>query len=246
MRLLSYNIRFGGVGREKQIASVIRECDPDLVVLQEATRPAVVEAIAAHSGMKHWGAMADYSVAFISKVEIADYRWQELPRLERPFLEIALANSDTRVFGVHLSAIHSNWTERRRTRELKALLECIKDHRQGFHVLTGDFNTLAPGERLDMRRLPRRLRLLALILGGRVRYTTIQMMLDEGYIDSYRLLCTDDGFTFPVWDPHVRLDYVFVPADHLNRVAKCEVMDKIALARDASDHFPLLAEIETK
>ena len=246
MRLLSYNIRFGGVGRAQQIASVIRECDPDLVILQEATRPNVVEAIANAAGMKHWGAKPGYSVAFLSRIEVKNYRWQELTNLKRPFLEIALTNSDTMIFGVHLSAIHSNWTERRRTRELKALLECIKDHRKGFHVLTGDFNTLAPGERLDMRRLPRRLRLLALILGGRVRYKTIQTMLDEGYIDSYRLLCTDDGFTFPTWDPHVRLDYVFVPADHLNRVASCEVMDKVALAREASDHFPLLSEIDIK
>jgi exodeoxyribonuclease-3 len=246
MRLLSYNIRFGGVDREQQIASVIRECDPDLVILQEATRPNVVEAIANAAGMKHWGAKPGYSVAFLSRIEIKNYRWQELPNLRRPFLEIALADSDTMIFGVHLSAIHSNWTERRRTRELRTLLECIKDHRKGFHVLTGDFNTLAPGERLDMRRLPRRLRLLALILGGRVRYKTIQAMLDEGYIDSYRLLCTDDGFTFPTWDPHVRLDYVFVPADHLNRVASCEVMDDVPLVRDASDHFPLLSEIDIK
>ena len=246
MRLLSYNIRFGGVGREQQIASVIRDCDPDLVILQEATRPAVVEEIANAAGMKHWGAKPGYSVAFLGRVAIRDYRWQELPRLERPFLQIALENSDTMIFGVHLSAIHSNWTERRRSRELRALLECIIDHRKGFHVLTGDFNTLAPGERLDMRRLPRRLRLLALVLGGRVRYTTIQMMLDEGYIDSYRLLCTDDGFTFPTWDPHVRLDYVFVPADNLNRVAKCEVMDEVPLVREASDHFPLLSEIDIK
>jgi exodeoxyribonuclease-3 len=97
-----------------------------------------------------------------------------------------------------------------------------------------------------MRRLPTRLRLLALVLGGRVRYKTVQTMLDEGYIDSYRLLCTDDGFTFPTWDPHVRLDYVFVPAEHLNRVARCEVIDKISLVREASDHFPLLSEIDIK
>ena len=32
LRVLSYNIRYGGTGREAQIASVIRTCEPDVVV----------------------------------------------------------------------------------------------------------------------------------------------------------------------------------------------------------------------
>jgi hypothetical protein len=32
-------------------------------------------------------------------------------------------------------------------------------------VLVGDFNTLAPGELLDMQRLPWRYRVLAMVLG---------------------------------------------------------------------------------
>ena len=40
IRLLSYNIQRGGAGREDALLSVIRSCDPDVVVFQEATRPA--------------------------------------------------------------------------------------------------------------------------------------------------------------------------------------------------------------
>ena len=42
--------------------------------------------------------------------------------------------------------------------ELRALLRSIAQHQEGFHVLTGDFNTLAPGELLDFKKLPARLR----------------------------------------------------------------------------------------
>ena len=42
LRLVSYNIRFGGAEREKQLATVIKACEPDLVILQEAVRPDVV------------------------------------------------------------------------------------------------------------------------------------------------------------------------------------------------------------
>jgi exodeoxyribonuclease-3 len=128
-------------------------------------------------------------------------------------------------------------------REVRALLECIKEDRNGFHVLTGDFNTLAPGELLNMQKLPWRYRLLALLLGGRVTYRTIQIMLDEGYIDAYRRLHKEPGFTFPTWDPHVRLDYFFVPAANADRVRSCEVMTDAAGAQTASDHLPLLAEV---
>ena len=38
--------------------------------------------------------------------------------------------------------------------ELGALLRTITQHDRGFHLLAGDFNTLAPGELLDFRKLP--------------------------------------------------------------------------------------------
>jgi len=247
LRLMSYNVRFGGSGREKLIASVIRECSPDLVVFQEATKPEVVERVADEAGMQFRASQTGYSVAFVSRVEIEKYEWRNLPQLQRAFLEIKPAGTQTKIFGVHLRAVHSNWTERRRVRELKALLHAINEDRRNFHIITGDFNTLAPGERLDMNRLPRRLRLLALLLGGRVRYRTIQIMLDEGYADGYRLLhpeAGDERYTFPTWDPHARLDYVFVPKDSGECIKSCRVASDVTNAREASDHFPLLAEIE--
>ena len=68
-------------------------------------------------------------------------------------------------------------------------------------------------------------------------------MLDGGYVDCYRSLHSDPGFTFPAWDPHVRLDYVFAPQQHAARVTKCEVMTNIREPAKATDHLPLIAEI---
>ena len=67
----------------------------------------------------------------------------------------------------------------------------IRRHQHGFHVLTGDFNTLAPGELLDFRKLPHRLRALVWLSGGRIRWRTIQLILDAGYVDAYRMLHAD-------------------------------------------------------
>jgi exodeoxyribonuclease-3 len=244
LTLLSYNIRSGGLGREAQLARVIEKCGADLVVFQEATHPPVIERLATKTGMSMWAALPKHSLAFMSRVPIARYEWHRPTWSRRRFLEIALEGTTFRIFGIHLTAVHSNWTERQRLRELKALLASIARHQTGFHVLVGDFNTLAPGELLDTRRLPPRLRALVWLGGGRIKWQTIDRMLQAHYMDGYRLLHpSDEGFTFPTWDPHVRLDYLFIPELFAGRLEDCHVVDGEA-AKTASDHFPLLANLE--
>jgi exodeoxyribonuclease-3 len=242
IRLVSYNIRHGGIGREDALASVIAPCAPDIVILQEATHPPSVERLARALSMSHWESRPGVSVAFLSRVAVYQSRWKR-PRWSRhAFLELTLA-SGASVFGVHMSAVHSNWTERRRLVELRSLLTHIKSGQPGFHVLTGDFNTLAPGEQLDLSRLPRRLRAITWLTGRRIRWQTIHWLVEAGYTDVFRQLQPEmPGHTFPTWDPHLRLDYAFVPAEACDRVCHCEVVTH-GEARAASDHFPLLTEV---
>jgi exodeoxyribonuclease-3 len=243
LRVLSYNIRFGGAGREPALASAISARDPDVVILQEATRPDVVERLARATGMRTWASTRTHSLGFMSRVDVVSHRWHRPRHCRRAFLELLLPGG-LRIFGVHLSAIHSNWTERTRVRELRALLAAIQEHQDGPHLLAGDFNTLAPGEQLDMRRLPRRLQALVWLSGRTIRWQTVQIMLDARYVDGFRLLHpTASGYTFPTWDPHVRLDYVFVPSSAAGRLTSCEVVEGPAGA-SGSDHFPLMAELE--
>jgi exodeoxyribonuclease-3 len=238
---MTYNIRRGGVGREDALAAVVNACRPDLVLLQEATRPSVVERVAARTGMAQSGAAGRQSLGFMSREPLEHFAWHR-PRLSRhAFLEAVPRGGFPRVFGVHLSAVHAAWTEARRELELRALLRSIKQHQGGFHLLAGDFNTLAPGEVLDFARLPARLRALVWLSGGKVRWRTIRIVLDQGYLDAFRVKHEEPGPTFPTWDPHVRLDYVFVPAAYRERLACCHVVHAPD-APAASDHFPIVAE----
>jgi exodeoxyribonuclease III len=251
-RLLSYNIRRGGSGREAALAAVIRSVSPDLVVLQEATRPDVVARVAREAGMGQWAARPGESLAFMSRAPVAHHAWHK-PRVSRhAFLEIAPAATPWRVFGVHLSAVHAAWTERRRVFELRALLRAVAEHQHGPstppgagpHVLMGDFNTVAPGDLLDIRRLPHRLRALVWLSGGRIRWKTIATVLAAGYVDAFRRLHpTDLGCTLPTPEPHVRLDYAFVPGAFVEHLRAGEVL-RTPDAATASDHFPLLLEID--
>jgi exodeoxyribonuclease-3 len=247
LRLLSYNIRHGGVGRVDALAAVIRGCTPDLVILQEAIRPDVVRALAEQSGLPEHGSHRGQSLGFLSRLPIARSVWRR-PLLSRhAFLELTVADSDVHVVGVHLSAVHAAWTERRRLIELASLLRTVKARQPGFHVLAGDFNTLAPGEALDVQRLPPRLRPLVWLSGGSIRWKTVAAVLAAGYADAWRRLhagSETSGSTFPTWDPHLRLDYVFVPEQDAARVTRCEVVTAAGVAA-ASDHLPLAADIAT-
>jgi exodeoxyribonuclease-3 len=247
LKLLSYNIRFGGRGREQALAQTIVAAAPDLVVFQEAIDPHVIERLAGATNFPFWAARRNHSIGFLSRQEIDYHEWHYPAGARHSFLEIVPAGGKARIFGLHLSARFSKWDERRRTREIRSLLDGIKRHQNGFHVLIGDFNTLAPGEALELDRLPAWIRGLIWISGRKLQRETIQMMLDAGYGDGYRTLHPDDkGYTFPTWDPHVRLDYAFVPRAFMNRLVKCEVMtEPQEPVRAASDHCPLAVELNT-
>ncbi|HKG79151.1 MAG TPA: endonuclease/exonuclease/phosphatase family protein [Pyrinomonadaceae bacterium] len=245
LRLLSYNIRFGGLGREEALAETIVAAAPDLVVFQEATHPDVIERIAEAAKFPFWAARRNHSIGFLSRHAVDYHEWHYPAGARHSFLEIVPAGGKARVFGLHLSARFSKWDERRRTREIRSLLQGIKRHQDGFHVLVGDFNTLAPGEALNVHRMPAWLRALIWISGRKLQRETIQLMLDADYDDGYRMLNPEDkGYTFPTWDPHVRLDYVFVPGAFSDRLVRCEVItEPKERIQAASDHCPLVAEL---
>ena len=243
-RFLSYNIRYGGTGREAKLASVIRACEPDVVMLQEATDPEVVARVAEQSEFPHWGSRPGYSTGFLSRLPVAHHAWHSARGAKHAFLELGLEEPHPRLFGLHLSAWFSKWSERRRAREIRLLLEAIREHQDGFHLIAGDFNALAPGERLEVAQMPRWIRAMVWVSGRDIARETIQVMLDARYVDVWRKLHPfGEGYTFPTWSPHVRLDYVFTPERYASRIAECSVLKDGPDAAAASDHYPLFAAI---
>jgi endonuclease/exonuclease/phosphatase family metal-dependent hydrolase len=253
LRLLTYNIREGGVGRAEQIAAVIKAANPDVVALQEARDPVVVERIAKLAGFRFSGSRLSHSTGFLSNIPVLAHDWRHPPRTRHALLEVSLADGFPRLFVLHLRAWFSKWSERQRSRELRGLLDGIQEqlirekHAFAFHVLAGDFNALAPGEVFDPSSMPRWIRGMVWLSGRDIARSTIEMMQAGGYVDAWRALHANQneepGYTFPVWNPHVRLDYVFTPAEYASRFIGCEVRQAPHEVRAASDHLPLLVEI---
>ena len=244
LKFLSYNIRYGGAGREAQLASVIRTYAPDVVMLQEATDPRVVARVAEQAEFSEWGSRPGYSTGFLSRLPVAHHAWHGARGAKHAFLELVLDEPHPRIFGLHLSAWFSKWSERRRAREIRLLLEAIREHQHGFHLIAGDFNALAPGERLELAQMPRWIRAMVWVSGRDIARETIQVMLDARYVDVWRKLHpVGEGYTFPTWAPHVRLDYVFTPDRYASRITECSVAKDGPDAAAASDHYPLYASI---
>ena len=134
VKLLSYNIRFGGRRRETELAEVIRAAAPDIVVFQEATDPNVIKHLAAATGLPFWAARREHSIGYISRLETSHHEWHYPRGAKHSFLEIVISGSEARIFGLHLSSMFSKWGERRRVKEIRALLKGIERHQHGFHA----------------------------------------------------------------------------------------------------------------
>ncbi len=245
LRILSYNIRYGGTGRDALLAGVIRDAMPDVVMLQEATDPRVVASLAERTGLEHHGSRPGHSAGFLSRERMASYAWHHPRGAKHAFLEIVLPNDVGRLYGLHLNAWFSKWSERRRVHEIRALLGAIREHQHGFHIIAGDFNALEPGVTLETAKLPRWIQAMIWVSGRDIARDTIGVMQEAGYADAWRRFHDGDpGLTFPVWDPHVRFDYLFTPSRYAERLLRCDVLYEAPDVKRASDHFPLLVDLD--
>jgi endonuclease/exonuclease/phosphatase family metal-dependent hydrolase len=173
IRVMSWNALAGGWPRRDALASVIRDSQPDIVGLQEI-EPRTLEALADRMGMERLAGVS--ASGYGSPVGILS-RWPVRPGpshadapLHNAVLEATVALPDAaplRVFVAHLAAEYSAWRagEDVRLRELRYILACMSHASHASQasqaraaddepqLLMGDFNSLAPGERLCAARL---------------------------------------------------------------------------------------------
>lgn len=245
MRIVSYNIRYGGGRRLAAIGAVLAALRPDVVLLQEATDPENLERIAAFAGLPHVYGRPGWGVAGLSREPVDDHRWHN-PGRARGFLELVPAgDSGLRLIGLHLPAGLSARGERARLRSVDALLEWAGGRADDGTVLVGDLNSVATGDVPSVRAMPLWLRLLLRVDGG-IRTDVHDRLVRAGWADAFRHLHPGEpGFTLPALAPQIRLDYVLVPHGMVDRVRECGPASDAAGVARASDHLPLLTVLDT-
>jgi endonuclease/exonuclease/phosphatase family metal-dependent hydrolase len=165
-RILSYNILVGGTRRVEQITKIISSAHPDIVGLVEATNPRVVEELANRLGMQHRMSRypedrQDWHSALLSRLPIVrTYSHVRRGILTHPLLEVCVEEESGQVltvFVTHLTAAFSNGRggDSIRRREVQEILRIMETKRGTPHLLMGDFNSIAPGDRLKAGTLLR-------------------------------------------------------------------------------------------
>jgi exodeoxyribonuclease III len=252
MRLLTYNILKGGQEREAQIVEVIQSVAPDVVVVQEVLEVYHFRQIATALGMSPYLAQSQgcipLRVGLLSRLPILDFRtlrlWPVWPGCLQATVWLANGRSLT-VFGLHLAAYYPWFLERWRTHQLRTLLRYIRRTAPRMHLLAGDFNAIAPGDRASLAEAPPWVKAQAWFQLGYIPRWTLRSLLDAGYVDCFRKLHPKkDGFTLPSPHPQVRLDYVFATPPLARTLRECRVITEPKTVASASDHLPLLAEFE--
>jgi endonuclease/exonuclease/phosphatase family metal-dependent hydrolase len=253
MRIVSYNILDGGEGRADPLAEVIQAQRADVVVLLEADDPTVVRRIAARLKMDFIEAPAkQHAAALLSRWTIAGTINHSAvqPALRGSLLEATVIERGDRQWSVgvvHLPPYAAEEAEQQREADLKILLDLFAPHRHDSrrHLLVGDFNANAPDQQIDPQQAHPSTRRAWDENGGQIPRRVVQRLLDAGYLDTMHVLDPQrarTSGTFSTQFPQQRVDYIFAHGIERAQVRSAWI-EHDRLAKYASDHFPVGAEI---
>jgi len=159
VRVLSYNILIGGARRVEPLLNMLRAGAPDVIGLVEAIDERVVAELAAALGMEYRLSgraknRRGWQAAVLSRLPIRSTNTYITPPLiKQPLLEVTVETPDGQlltVFVIHITAEFSKgWRgNQQRRREVQEVLRLMEQQRGKRHLLLGDFNTIAPRDRV--------------------------------------------------------------------------------------------------
>lgn len=247
IKVMTYNIQEGGVGREAALIALIVDVNPDILVLQEVTVATPIPAIA-HALNAEWVIAPNRSqkrnIALITKFQIKTWEDSAQFPLFRSLLMATLVTPNKRkiaVFGLHLGLLYDLW----RWWEIRTMLRLIhhfldRKAQTRFSLLLGDFNAVAPQDKVQFGGVSWFYRLVLFLEFAVAPHLSMAEVVRQGWIDCFRRCQpTADGFTLPAHHPNVRLDYIFASPFLAKQLLHCAPLPAIA-----SDHLPLVAEFE--
>ena len=187
-----------------------------------------------------------YGNAVLSRLPIQAYASHRLPAgtggEPRGLLEVRMVLPDGRPFSLYATHLDHRSEDFRLAQWAAAHTWLLRD-RERPHLLIGDFNALASSdyegadawEALAARNCEQ---------GWKPPvFEIVAQVLHAGYLDAGAQLQGDARPTFPADQPERRIDYVFLSQSLADTLVSCRRFDH-PLVRQASDHFPLLADLD--
>jgi len=268
LRVLAYNLYFGGADRVEAIHEVLAHVNADVVALTEADDKKVVETLAGRLGLHHvWAkGSGDRHIATLSRFPIAEWNIYNKPPLTQAVLETKLEISPPSpddvsrsscqergaggmrhitIYNVHFLPYLLLPFELRRWQAAGKLLEVIRARQPGPHLIMGDLNAIASGDRVLQHNNPSRMRRVMMLQLGLIFKLALPRLIKAGYVDCFRKLHPrDDGFTWMPGNRTTRYDYMLADPAMASALRTCCVVDDVEAVNIASDHFPLVAEFD--
>ncbi len=248
---MAYNLYFGGADRVEEIYTVLAHCQADVIGLTEADDEGVIKVLAKRLGYQHvWArGSGDRHIATLSRFPILEWNIYNRPPLTQAVLETKLdtANPSGPVsfYNVHFLPYLLLPFEVRRWQAVGKLLEVIRARKPGRHIILGDLNAIAPGDRVLQHKNPPRMKRVMWLQLRLIFRLALRRLLAAGYVDCYRALHPQaDGFTWMPGNPTTRYDYILADQALATALYACRVVDEaeVQAVSAASDHFPVLAE----
>jgi len=249
--VMTYNILDGGENREPQILQVIQVARPDVAILQEVVGTEFLKSLSDSLGMSYYigAGQQKRKVAILSRLPVRTFRsYDPVFPIWRNFIHAEIEyepNKIIGVIGVHQMASLGIIFELWRFLEAKYILKQSRKLQHAPCLIAGDFNAIAPMDKIETGNMPTWLKWVIYLQGNRVYRFSIQAFLYAGFTDCFRFLHpAQDGFTLPPPNPNTRLDYIFVNAKMKAHLRKCWVVrEPNHVINQASDHYPVMAEV---
>jgi exonuclease III len=228
------------------IYTVLTQAKADVISLTEADDRRVISSLAERLGMYHiWteGSGARH-IATLSRWPILEWQIYKTPPLTQAVLEtrLDLPGNPITIYNVHLLPYLLLPFEIRRWQAAGKLLAVIGVRQPGAHLIMGDLNSIAPGDRVLQGNNPPRMRRVMTLQLRVIFRLAVPRLLKAGYTDCFRHLHPQaDGFTWYPGNPTTRYDYILADVVLAPKLQACRVVDDVEAVNVAS-HFPLLAE----
>ncbi|MEX2673236.1 MAG: endonuclease/exonuclease/phosphatase family protein [Phycisphaeraceae bacterium] len=253
LRLVSYNILDGALGRYDPVYETLAYLDADVVAVCEADDPKGLAYIADKLSMEHLLAEANHSshhVAVLTRLPVEQMinLGVKIPHLENAAMQVVLRPTPdaapVRLIVAHLTAGLQAEAEQKRLAELDSILAFLDAQPPMPTLIAGDLNASAPYHPFDPDALPPHRRARLADRDYQLDHTVIQRLLDAGYIDAHRQTHTDapPPHTFTTGFPALKLDYIFISPDLSDRLVDADV-ETGGFAPYCSDHYPVWAQL---
>ncbi len=267
-KIMTYNILNGfcndnppykiDKNRLRTLSSVIEKENPDVLILCEAFFWSFAKKDSLEDMKKIFSSLYN----FYAPVDF-NFRWAPIvlskfpiDKFDTSFTRAGLnyLRTEIKINGklITLDVFHPNprISEIEKSRFLKPLLKSATKN----YIIAGDLNSLSPQDEYDKKKLTRG---YVGFMNGRgkakvhdmLTCKTIEAILDENLIDTYKKINDRTDFTMPTdlrsknKDSAVRLDYIFC-SDSFEVVDSGIIKNKST--EKASDHYPIYAILDIK